>query len=174
MTAEHARAGTDRPVSLPVAPVERWLAPVARFLHVESAGGIVLLACTAVALVLANSPFAAAFAAVWTTKIELTIGRFALTKTIDHLVINDGLMVIFFFVVGLEIKRELRDGELRDPRNAVLPVLGAVGGMIVPAAVYLALQWGRPGQGGWAIPMATDIAFVVGLLALFGPRFRSG
>jgi NhaA family Na+:H+ antiporter len=164
----------DRPAGFPVARVERWLAPVARFLRVESAGGIVLLTCTALALVLANSPLAESFAALWKTKVQLTIGTFTLTDTLGHLVINDGLMVIFFFVVGLEIKREFLSGELRDPRNALLPVFGAAGGMIVPAVLYLALQWGQSGQGGWAIPMATDIAFVVGVLALFGPRTPLG
>jgi NhaA family Na+:H+ antiporter len=174
MTGSQSTSEPDRPAALPVTRVERWLAPVARFLHIESASGIVLLACTALALMLANSPLAASFAAVWKTKVQLTIGGFTLSDTLGHLVINDSLMVMFFFVVGLEIKRELLTGELRDPRNALLPVLGAAGGMIVPAVVYLALQWGQPGQGGWAIPMATDIAFVVGVLALFGPRIPLG
>jgi NhaA family Na+:H+ antiporter len=164
----------DSSATLPAMHIERWLAPVARFLHVESASGIILLTCTAVALVLANSPLATAYAALWKTPIALTIGQFQLAGTLGHLVINDGLMTAFFFVVGLEIKRELTAGELRDPRNALLPVFGAVGGMIVPALVYLAFQWGQPGQGGWPIPMATDIAFVVGVLALLGPRVPLG
>jgi NhaA family Na+:H+ antiporter len=165
---------TTQPAGLPAARVERWLAPVSRFLHVESASGIVLLTCTALALLLANSPLSGSFAALWKTRVQLTIGGFTLNGTLGHLVINDGLMVIFFFVVGLEIKRELRTGELRDPRNALLPVLGAAGGMIVPALVYVAFQWRQPGQGGWPIPMATDIAFVVGVLALFGSRIPLG
>jgi len=165
MTEDHAR-----PVGLPVAPVERWLAPAQRFLHVESSSGVVLLACTVLALVAANTPIAGWFAALWKTPVELTFGGFRLAGDLGHLVVNDALMAIFFFVVGLEIKRELVVGELREPRKALFPVVAAFGGMVVPAAVYLAFQWGEPGQRGWAIPMATDIAFVVGFLALLGPR----
>ncbi|MGE3820669.1 MAG: Na+/H+ antiporter NhaA [Isosphaeraceae bacterium] len=155
---------------LPRAPVEQWLTPVRRFLHIESASGVVLLACTVVALILANSPLAGWFAAIWKTKIELNIGGFQLAGDLGHLVINDGLMAIFFFVIGLEIKREIVAGELGEIRRASLPIFAAIGGMVVPACVYLALQWGQPGQRGWAIPMATDIAFVVGFLTLFGSR----
>lgn len=159
---------------LPVAPVDRWLAPVARFLHIEAASGIVLLACTAVALALANSPLAGWFAGIWKTPVSLSLGGFAVSGDIGHLIVNDGLMTIFFFVVGLELKRELVHGELREPRKALLPVFAALGGVLVPAAIYLTLQWGEPGQRGWAIPMATDIAFVVGFLALFGRRVPQG
>ena len=160
--------------ALPEAPVERWLAPITRFLHIEAASGVVLLACTAVALVLANSPAAEWFAAVWKVPVSLAIGGFALSGDVGHLVVNDGLMAIFFFVVGLEVKREMVHGELRDRRKALLPVFAALGGVVAPASIYLALQWGEPGQRGWAIPMATDIAFVVGLLALFGRRVPFG
>ena len=142
-------------------------------MHVEAASGIVLLAATAVALILANSPAAAAFAKIWETRVGFTLGSFQLHKPL-LLWINDGLMSIFFFVVGLEIKRELVAGELRDPHSAALPIAGALGGMIVPAGMYLFLQHAQPGQAGWAIPMATDIAFVVGFLALLGPRAPSG
>lgn len=164
-TANHAPAA-----ALPTRPVERWLSPVRRFLHVESASGVVLVACTALALGLANSPLAGWYAAIWKTEVGLSVGGFRLAGDLGHLVINDGLMAIFFFVIGLEIKREIVAGELREMRKALLPIAAAAGGMVVPAAVYLALQWGQPGQRGWAIPMATDIAFVVGFLALFGPR----
>jgi NhaA family Na+:H+ antiporter len=160
--------------SLPDAPVERWLAPVTRFLHIEAASGVVLLACTAVALALANSPAAEWFAAIWKTPVALSIGGFALSGDVGHLIVNDGLMTIFFFVVGLEVKREMVHGELRDRRKALLPIFAAAGGVVVPAAIYLGLQWGEAGQRGWAIPMATDIAFVVGLLALFGKRVPFG
>jgi len=153
--------------------VDRWVQPLVRFLHVEAASGVVLLAATAVALLLANSPAAAAFATIWETRVGLTLGGFQLYKPL-LLWINDGLMSLFFFVVGLEIKRELVAGELRDPRNAALPMAGALGGMIVPAVTYLVLQRGQPGQAGWAIPMATDIAFVVGVLALLGSQVPSG
>ena len=164
----------DSTSPLPQAPVERWLAPVTRFLHVEAASGIVLLACTALALGLANSPAAAWFAAIWKTPVSLSIAGFTLAGDVGHLIVNDGLMTIFFFVVGLEVKREIVFGELREPRKALLPVFAALGGVMAPAAIYLALQWGQPGQDGWAIPMATDIAFVVGLLALFGSRVPFG
>ena len=159
---------------VPVAPVDRWLAPVQRFLHIEAASGVVLLACTAVALVVANSPVAAWFASVWKTPVSLSIGGFALSGDVGHLIVNDGLMTVFFFVVGLEVKREMVHGEFRDPRKALLPLFAALGGVLMPAAIYLALQWGEPGQRGWAVPMATDIAFVVGFLALFGTRVPFG
>lgn len=160
--------------SLPVPPVERWLAPVARFLHVEAASGVVLLACTVIALALANSPLGEWFAALWKTEVSLSLGGFTLAGDVGHLIVNDGLMTMFFFVVGLEVKREMVAGELRDPRKALLPVFGALGGVVFPAVVYLALQWGQPGVRGWAIPMATDIAFVVGFLALFGRQVPFG
>jgi NhaA family Na+:H+ antiporter len=150
------------------------MAPLTRFLHVEAASGIVLLVCTAVALTLANSPMADWFSGLWKTQVSLSMGSFRLAGDVGHLIVNDGLMTIFFFVVGLELKRELVHGELRDPRKALLPVFAAIGGVMLPAAIYLGLQWGEPGQRGWAIPMATDIAFVVGFLALFGRRVPAG
>ena len=160
--------------AFPAAPVDRWLAPLTSFLHIEAASGVVLLACTAVALAAANSPAAAWFAEIWKTPVSLSIGGFALSGDVGHLIVNDGLMTIFFFVVGLEVKREMVHGELRDRRKALLPMFAAAGGVIVPAAIYLALQWGEPGERGWAIPMATDIAFVVGVIALFGKRVPLG
>jgi NhaA family Na+:H+ antiporter len=161
-------------IELPSRPVERLLAPIQRFLHVQASSGVVLLVCTAAALVLANSPWAKGFAAFWKTPVELQVGAFRLADTLGHLIINDGLMTIFFFVVGLEIKREIVGGELAELRKALLPVIAAAGGMLMPAVVYLVFQWGQPGQRGWAIPMATDIAFVVGFLALFGERVPFG
>jgi Na+:H+ antiporter, NhaA family len=154
-------------------PVEKWVRTVGRFFQVEAAGGLVLLACVVAALVLANSPWAEAFTRLWQTPVRVGVGGHELDKPL-LLWINDGLMTIFFFVVGLEIKRELVAGELRDPRKVMLPVVAALGGMVVPAAIYLLLQAGRPGAPGWGIPMATDIAFVVGFLALFGPRVPVG
>lgn len=156
-----------------ISPIERWLQPVVRFLQVESASGLLLTAATLAALVLANSPWAAAFDALWHVPVNLAVGGLALNESL-HFWINDGLMTLFFFVVGLEIKREVVDGELSDLRNAALPVVAALGGMLAPAAVYLALQAGRPTAHGWGIPMATDIAFVVGFLALLGPRVPHG
>jgi len=169
-----ATTPTSSPPALPVAPVERWLVPVKRFLHIEAASGVVLFACMIVALVLANSPLADAFASLWKMPVSVSFGGFTLAGDLGHLVITDGLMTIFFFVIGLELKREIVAGELRDPSKALLPVIGALGGALVPAAIYLGLQWGEPGQRGWAIPMATDIAFVVGFLALFGQRVPFG
>lgn len=164
----------DSSLAQPVAHVQRWLAPLTRFLRVEASSGIVLLACTAMALALANSPRAEWFSSLWKTPVSLSMGGFTLSGDLGHLVINDGLMTIFFFVVGLEVKREIVHGEFRDPMKALLPVFGALGGVLLPAGIFLTLQWGEPGQRGWAIPMATDIAFVVGFLALFGTRVPSG
>src|SRR5436305_13105363 len=159
---------------LPRPPIERLTRPLARFLRVESAGGVVLLAATVAALILANSPAAAAYHAFWHTPVALELGPFRLAGEFGHLVVNDMLMTIFFFVVGLEIKRELVAGELRDPRKAALPVVAALGGMLVPAGIYMALRWGEPDFRGWGIPMATDIAFVVGVMALLGKRVPFG
>ena len=159
---------------LPVAPVRRLTRPLARFLEIESASGVVLLICAVVALILANSAAADAYHKFWHTPIVIEVGAFRLGGELGHFIINDVLMTIFFFVVGLEIKRELVAGELRDPRKAALPVIAAVGGMLVPAAIFLALQYGKPGDRGWGIPMATDIAFVVGIMALLGKRVPFG
>jgi NhaA family Na+:H+ antiporter len=113
------------------------------------------------------------FASIWQTRLTVSAGTLELSKPL-LLWINDGLMTIFFFVVGLEIKRELVAGELRDPRKAALPIMAALGGMVAPAAIYFLLQRGQPGESGWGIPMATDIAFVVGFLALMGKRVPLG
>jgi Na+:H+ antiporter, NhaA family len=153
--------------------LDRLVAPLVRFFEIESAGGILLLGCTVVALVLANSPVAGAVADFWHAPVALKIGGFALNESLLH-VINDGLMTLFFFVVGLEIKREIVTGELSDFRKALLPLVAALGGMLVPAAFFLVIVAGRPGLHGWGIPMATDIAFVVGFLTLFGARVPTG
>lgn len=159
----------DQDLRLPEEPIHRVVNPIVRFMHVEAAGGIVLLACTIVALVLANSRFADGFLAIWKMEVGFRFGDFEMIHSLKHW-ISDGLMAIFFFVVGLEVKRELVLGELRDVRRATLPVAAALGGMVVPAGIYLALQWGGEGARGWGIPMATDIAFVVGCMAVLGPR----
>jgi NhaA family Na+:H+ antiporter len=166
---------TDELVGLDRAtPVGRLIEPIVRFLHIESASGLVLLASTVVALVLANfPPLAASYEAIRTSELGLRIGDFQLVEPLLFW-INDGLMVLFFFVVGLEIKREIVAGELSDPRKALLPVVAAVGGMVVPAGLYLLVLWGRPGTHGWGVPMATDIAFVVGFLTLLGARVPNG
>ena len=120
----------------------------------------------------ANSPWSASYEAVWGLEISLHIGDFELHHTLKDW-INDGLMAIFFFVVGVEIKSEIVSGELSSLRNAVTPIAAAIGGMAVPAVVYAALNAGGEGAHGWGIPMATDIAFAVGVLALFGSRIPS-
>lgn len=155
-------------------PVPRLIArPLRRFLHTEAAGGMVLLAATLLALILANSPWSDGFESLWKTEISIDIGNFHLAEDLRHWV-NDGLMAIFFFVVGLEIKRELAVGELNDRKKAMLPALAALGGMVVPAAIYWALNAGGEGGAGWGIPMATDIAFAVGVLALLSDRVPTG
>lgn len=158
---------------LPSRPIQRLQRPFQAFTHIESASGIVLLLCTAIALLAANSPYAGAYQAFWDQKLRFAIGDFELAYPLWYWV-NDGLMPIFFFVIGLEIKRELVIGELSDPKKVVLPIAAALGGVIVPMAIYLALQNGQPGQDGWAVPMATDIAFVVGCLSILGRRVPHG
>jgi NhaA family Na+:H+ antiporter len=147
--------------------------PLRAFLHAESAGGIVLVVAAVAALVWANGPAADGYAQFWHQTISLGAGPAAITEDLQHWV-NDGLMAIFFFVIGLEIKRELVTGELRDPRAAALPALAAVGGVVLPAMVYLAIVSGGEAASGWGIPMATDIAFAVGILALLGRRASAG
>jgi NhaA family Na+:H+ antiporter len=160
---------TDEATDLPSAPIDRVVKPLVRFMHVEAASGVVLLAAALAAIVLANSPFSEPFLSFWKTPVGFSFGEFEFRHSLKHF-INDGLMVVFFFVIGMEVKRELVIGELRDLRNATFPLAGAVGGMLGPALIFLALQWGQPGQRGWGIPMATDIAFVVGCLAVLGKR----
>jgi len=147
--------------------------PLREFLDIEAAGGVVLLAATVASLILANSPAGDSIASFWEEELTLLeFGDFQLTETLGHWV-NDGLMAIFFFVVGLEIKRELVTGDLRDPRRAALPAIAAVGGMVLPAALFLVFNLGGNGSRGWGIPMATDIAFAVGVMALLGDRVPS-
>jgi NhaA family Na+:H+ antiporter len=141
-----------------------------QFLALESAGGIVLGAAAAVALILANSPFGSLYARFLDLPMAVQAGGFLLKKPL-LLWINDGLMAVFFLLVGLEVKREVLEGGLSEPSRAVLPVLAAIGGMIVPAAIYVMLNWGdAQALRGWAIPTATDIAFALGVLSLLGPR----
>jgi NhaA family Na+:H+ antiporter len=147
----------------------RLPAALREYLREEAAGGIVLMAAAAVALAWASSPWRAAYDALWATPLALQLGRFALHTDLRHWV-NEGLMTLFFLVVGLEIKRELVVGELRSWRGAALPVVAAAGGMAAPAALYAAVNAGRPGAAGWGVPMATDIAFALGVLALLGSR----
>jgi len=144
-----------------------------RFLHWEAAGSIVLLTSAVIALGWANSPWAESYDKLTHTYLGFSIGEETFKLSLKHWV-NDLLMVVFFFVVGLEIKREMLLGELSSFRKAALPVMAAVGGMLVPAGIYLMFNAGGPGQNGWGIPMATDIAFALGILALFGTRAPLG
>ncbi|HHQ48122.1 MAG TPA: Na+/H+ antiporter NhaA [Acidobacteria bacterium] len=144
-----------------------------RFVHSEVSGSIVLLACTIIALVWANSPWAESYQHMLHIKAGISVGGHVFTLSLHHWV-NDGLMVVFFFVVGLEIKRELVVGRLSSLDRAILPVTAAVGGMVVPALLYYALNHGGPAAAGWGVPMATDIAFALGLLAVFGKRVPIG
>ena len=149
--------------------MERIVRPFQDFAHKQSSGGILLILATVVALVWANSPWGDSYAALWGSKLTVGLGDLSLSKDLTHW-INDGLMAIFFLVVGLEIKRELLVGELSSVRSAALPIAAAVGGAVVPALIYLALNAGMEGAAGWGIPMATDIAFTLGVLALLGGR----
>ncbi len=148
--------------------------PVRNFLNIEAAGGILLLIATAVALIWANSPWSGSYDNLWNTHFELSVGGYHMGGSGHHLtlgyLVNDALMVIFFFVVGLEIKRELVAGHLKDPKAAALPAIAAIGGMIFPALVFFAFNPSGDPSSGWGIPMATDIAFAVGVVSLLGDR----
>lgn len=154
-------------------PIEVLLKPINDFLHKEASGGILLIIFTVVALIWANSPWSDSYHNLWNTYISINTGDLSLKLSFLHW-INDGLMVIFFFVVGLEIKRELLVGELSSVKKASLPVAGAIGGMLVPALFYVFFTSGTEAVNGWGIPMATDIAFVVGILAILGSRVPLG
>lgn len=161
---------TDRsPSDLPQEMADRITKPLAQFLKIEAAAGGLLLLAVLIALLLANSPWSAPFLGFWETPIGLHFGSLDFSRSLRHW-INDGLMTFFFFVISLELKREIVHGELRNPRTAALPFAAALGGMIVPVAIYLAMTAGKPGMHGWGTVMATDTAFVIGSLALFGPR----
>src|SRR5215468_2085039 len=152
---------------------DRLAAPFQRFLAIEAASTILLLAASLTALLWANSPWAASYAALWHTPLSLSLGRATLSLSLGDWV-NDGLMVLFFFLVGMEIKHELVHGELSTRERAMLPIFGALGGMLAPAALYAALHAGGPASAGWGVPMATDIAFAVAALAVFGSRVPAG
>ena len=154
---------------------QRFVRPFVRFTRIEAASGIVLLAATIVALVWANSRWSATYFEILETRLIIDFGPIHFDEDLQH-VVNDGLMAIFFFVVGLEIKRQVVHGDLSDTRTAALPVMAAVGGMVFPALIYLFinLDAGEAAIRGWGVPMATDIAFAVGVLAILGSRIPSG
>jgi NhaA family Na+:H+ antiporter len=151
----------------------RIVRPLQEFLSTATASGTMLLLAAVVALVWANSPWGDAYEGFWSTPAEFRLGTWAIGDDLRHWV-NDGLMTLFFLVVGLEIKREFQTGELQDRRAAALPVVAAIGGMIVPALIYVSLNAGGRGSSGWGIPMATDIAFALGVLVLAARHAPAG
>jgi NhaA family Na+:H+ antiporter len=168
----HHDPAADRYARDPNGVAERLIRPLRDFLHQEASAGLLLVGAAVVALIWANSPWSDSYFDLWSTEAALDVGGHVLELNLREWV-NDLAMVLFFFVVGLEIKRELTDGELRDPRQAALPIIAAFGGMAVPAIIFTILNAGGEGAKGWGIPMATDIAIVVGVVALLGPRAPS-
>lgn len=154
---------------LPKERIDRLSQPFLRFLRIEAAAGAILLMSTVFAVALSNSPLADTFLGLWELPLGIRLGALEITRSLRSW-INDGLMTLFFFLVALELKRELVLGELRHPRVAALSIAAALGGMLVPAVLFLLLQWGQPGEAGWGTVMATDTAFVIGCLALLGSR----
>jgi Na+:H+ antiporter, NhaA family len=159
--------------TIPSPPIFRIIRPFQAFAENKTSGGILLLLCTVAALAWANSPWSESYAALWHTNFTVSFGRRTLSHDL-HFWVNDLLMVIFFFAVGLEIKREVLVGELASVRQAALPILAAVGGVVVPALIYSLLNARGPGAPGWGVPMATDIAFALGVMALLGTRVPIG
>lgn len=158
-----------KPRKLPQSVVKGVLSPVESFFAMETASGILLMITTIVAMIWANSPFYHSYEMMLELPVGIKLGGIDVTKSLHHWV-NDGIMVIFFFVVGLEIKRELIVGELSSPRKAALPMFAALGGMIAPALIYTFFNHSGIGASGWGIPMATDIAFAVGILTLMSRK----
>jgi NhaA family Na+:H+ antiporter len=154
---------------LPKVPMDRFSKPFRQFLRIEAAAGVALLLCIFGALALSNSPWSDPYLAFWEMSVGLQLGEIHFSRSLKHW-INDGLMTFFFFVVALELKREVVLGELRDPRMAALSLAGALGGMAVPATLYLMLARGDGAAHGWGTVMATDTAFVIGCLAILGRR----
>ncbi len=148
---------------------QRIATPFEEFIHRQTTTGILLMTCAVIALIIANTPLLEPYDKLLHMRVGFFAGNWRIEHNVHHW-INDGLMTIFFFVVGLEIKREILTGDLSNPKNAVLPVAAAIGGMVVPALFYYMVNRDGLGDGGWGIPMATDIAFAVGVMALLGSR----
>ncbi|WP_028620271.1 Na+/H+ antiporter NhaA [Pseudomonas sp. Ant30-3] len=163
------------PVSIPRPQVltEKALAAFERFSHIEAVSGIALLIAAIVALVWANSSFAESYEHLWHTQITIGYGEASVSRSL-HFLVNDGLMTIFFLVVGAEIRQEIHDGALASFKMALLPMGAALGGVVVPALIYIAINHGTAASNGWAVPTATDIAFAVGVLALLGKSIPGG
>ncbi len=166
------KAGARKP-SRPRSLVGRLMTPVQEFIQTESSSGIILIAAALIAFAWANSPWAENYFAILDVRFGVGFGAWGLEKPLI-LWVNDLLMAVFFFLLGLEIKRELVVGELASPQKATLPIAGALGGMVVPALIYVAFNAGEPTVRGWGVPMATDIAFALGVLALLGDRVGLG
>jgi Na+:H+ antiporter, NhaA family len=162
-----------KPYSRESFPIDKLLLPFRMFTRAEVSSGILLIAAALVALIWANSPWEEIYRSFWDIHVSIHIGDFEVSESL-LLWLNDGLMAIFFFVVGLEIKREVLAGELASPRLVALPLIAAFGGMLVPATIYTAFNYGTPEAVGWGIPMATDIAFSMGILYLMGNRVPDG
>jgi NhaA family Na+:H+ antiporter len=162
-----SRHSSPGPLPPAQAMAERVFQTLERFLHIEAVSGITLMAAAAAALVWANSPYADGYELFWHTPITVGVAGYSVSTPL-HFWINDALMTVFFLVVGMEIRRELHEGALASPQLAALPVAAALGGVIVPAAVFLAINTDVVARNGWAVPCATDIAFAVGVLALLG------
>lgn len=152
---------------------ERALSALERFSHIEAVSGIVLLLAALAALVWANSPFADSYEHFWHTQVTVGLGDFSVSRSL-HFLVNDGLMTVFFLVVGAEIRQEIRDGALANMKLATLPLGAALGGVLMPAIIYTLLNHGTAASAGWAVPTATDIAFAVGVLALLGKSIPGG
>ncbi|KTC69783.1 pH-dependent sodium/proton antiporter [Legionella birminghamensis] len=152
---------------LPKEPIHLISKPFVYYIRVETSTACLLLLFTVVSLIIANSPWSSSFLSIWEISLGIHVGTFEFSRSV-HAWINDGLMTLFFFFVSLELKREIVFGELREPRKAAFPIMAALGGMLLPALMYLMLQSGGPGQKGWGTVMATDTAFVIGCLALLG------
>ena len=150
-----------------------FIRPLRDFLTTEAAGGAVVVLAAVAALIWANSPWSGSYDSLWHTSFGIDLGRYRFEMDLRHWV-NDALMAVFFFVVGLEIKREIVEGELNDRRKAIVPVVAAFGGMIVPALIFVLVTVGTPSARGWGVPMATDIALAIGILALAGSRVPAG
>ncbi|MFT5707986.1 MAG: NhaA family Na+:H+ antiporter [Oceanospirillaceae bacterium] len=148
---------------------DKVLSPIEEFIHRQTTSGVLLMVCAIIALVLANSDAAKAYQQIFGVYLTIGLDNFQLSKSLHHW-INDGLMAVFFLVVGLELKRELLVGELANLKQAMLPIIAAVGGMLMPALIYFAINPSGHTADGWGIPMATDIAFALGALALLGNR----
>lgn len=151
-------------------PIDTWIKnPVNHFISNATAGGAVLFVSALLALIISNSPWSDQYLAFWELEISLRIGELDIERTLHHW-INDGLVAVFFFVVGLELKREIIAGELSDPKSVILPIAAAVGGIAVPACIYLLFNPASPASDGWGIPIATDIAFALGVVYMLGDR----